>query len=375
MPKTLPWIRLYVEILDDPKVGMLPPHLKWPWVEYLLVNEKSGGALPSMAQMVFMLRRDEVTIKAELDALVAAGLIDRATNGTLIPHNWGMRQFRIDKTNAQRQQRFKEKRKRVTATAVPLVTALVTPLVTTAVTVIGNGKVTEPTTQTGNGPQIQNTDSEAERRADSPSLEAPPESSGESSNRGEIGARVARITKGNRLSEDWSPSPSDLAYAATKGLTTVETATQSERFRNHWHAKAGKDALKLNWPKTWQNWVLTAVEHKATRPAAAGAVVAFKPKAPPRIALDAPVRDEQQWIKLLTAYNHRNEWDRALLGPTPLEPGCYAPSKLVAQYAGIKHLMPKPKPIMVNGQAWGSPVAPASPPTAPDFVHHRQEPL
>jgi hypothetical protein len=29
-------------------------------------------------------------------------------------------------------------------------------------------------------------------------------------------------------------------------------------FRNYWHAKAGKEGTKLDWGKTWQNWVYKA---------------------------------------------------------------------------------------------------------------------
>jgi hypothetical protein len=28
----------------------------------------------------------------------------------------------------------------------------------------------------------------------------------------------------------------------------------AERFADYWHAKAGKDAAKLDWPATWRNW-------------------------------------------------------------------------------------------------------------------------
>jgi hypothetical protein len=33
-----------------------------------------------------------------------------------------------------------------------------------------------------------------------------------------------------------------------------------ERFRDHWHAKAGKDAMKRDWDAAYRNWVRNAAE-------------------------------------------------------------------------------------------------------------------
>lgn len=34
------------------------------------------------------------------------------------------------------------------------------------------------------------------------------------------------------------------------------------KFRNHWAAKTGKDATKLDWFMTWQNWCMSDIAHK-----------------------------------------------------------------------------------------------------------------
>jgi hypothetical protein len=31
---------------------------------------------------------------------------------------------------------------------------------------------------------------------------------------------------------------------------------EAERFANFWQSKAGKDATKIDWEKTWRNWML-----------------------------------------------------------------------------------------------------------------------
>ena len=35
------------------------------------------------------------------------------------------------------------------------------------------------------------------------------------------------------------------------------------KFKNHWLAKSGRDAVKRDWVATWQNWVIRAIEFAA----------------------------------------------------------------------------------------------------------------
>lgn len=65
-----------------------------------------------------------------------------------------------------------------------------------------------------------------------------------------------------RLDDNWWPSSEDLTYAEGKGLSGAEISVEAEKFRNHWTSKGGKDAAKTNWHRTWENWVLTAIERK-----------------------------------------------------------------------------------------------------------------
>jgi len=57
--------------------------------------------------------------------------------------------------------------------------------------------------------------------------------------------------KGCRLPEDWSPGPEDRAFAQTLSLDAGRVA---EGFRDYWHAKPGREAVKLDWPATWRGW-------------------------------------------------------------------------------------------------------------------------
>lgn len=67
-------------------------------------------------------------------------------------------------------------------------------------------------------------------------------------------AVVAR-RRGTRLPETWKPATDTISW--TLEHLDRETANREiEKFRNYWFAKPGKDATKLDWDRTWRNWVL-----------------------------------------------------------------------------------------------------------------------
>ncbi len=67
-------------------------------------------------------------------------------------------------------------------------------------------------------------------------------------------------TKGVRLAKDWV-LPKDWGnWALQKGLPREKVISEAEKFRNYWVAKSGRDAAKLDWYATWQNWVIKAIE-------------------------------------------------------------------------------------------------------------------
>jgi hypothetical protein len=71
--------------------------------------------------------------------------------------------------------------------------------------------------------------------------------------------------KGTRLPDDWQPSDDLLSWAKQKrpDLNLADTALL---FCNYWQAKAGKDACKLDWGKTFKNWVLSQKAAQFVRP-------------------------------------------------------------------------------------------------------------
>lgn len=57
--------------------------------------------------------------------------------------------------------------------------------------------------------------------------------------------------RGHRLPDDWLPDPTGVRLCAELGLDLSRTLAQ---FRDHWRAKPGKDACKLDWDATWRTW-------------------------------------------------------------------------------------------------------------------------
>jgi hypothetical protein len=64
------------------------------------------------------------------------------------------------------------------------------------------------------------------------------------------GAERDVAAKAARIRQDWSPSPSDRAFASELGLDAVALA---DEFRDYWVAVPGSKGRKLDWPATWRN--------------------------------------------------------------------------------------------------------------------------
>lgn len=65
--------------------------------------------------------------------------------------------------------------------------------------------------------------------------------------------------RGTRLPDDWQPAPDLIAWARSEH-PHVELRAEVPKFRDYWHAKAGKDAAKRDWAGTFRNWIRTAAE-------------------------------------------------------------------------------------------------------------------
>ena len=77
------WIKLYIEILDDPKMGRLLNHLWRRAVELFLLAGRQGndGALPPVEEMAWILRLSEDKLLEDLQRLVEVGVVHIAEPG------------------------------------------------------------------------------------------------------------------------------------------------------------------------------------------------------------------------------------------------------------------------------------------------------
>lgn len=74
---------------------------------------------------------------------------------------------------------------------------------------------------------------------------------------------ASKAKRGTRLSPDWEPSSADEAFAIGRGMTREIVVRTAFKFKNYWLTKP-RDATKLDWSRTWQNWVVTELERVAT---------------------------------------------------------------------------------------------------------------
>lgn len=105
------WIKLYHEILHDPKMGMLPDNVWRRCLEiFLLAGElDSDGQLPDTPELAWMLRQSNIErFEAELEHLERVGILTRLTDGWLVT-NFTKRQGVID--TAERSRAYRERKR------------------------------------------------------------------------------------------------------------------------------------------------------------------------------------------------------------------------------------------------------------------------
>lgn len=76
--------------------------------------------------------------------------------------------------------------------------------------------------------------------------------------------KTPKAERGSRLSKDWLlPRPwGEWALSRFPHWTAEIVRDIALTFLNHWTSKTGKDATKLDWEATWQNWCMSAITQK-----------------------------------------------------------------------------------------------------------------
>lgn len=105
------WIKLYMEILDDPKMGNLDDHLFRRTIElFLLAGDMDNkGFLPTEKDIAWRLRTPIETIHDDITNLVSAEVLD-VVEGNLHVKNFAKWQGGIPVT--ERMKRYREQQKK-----------------------------------------------------------------------------------------------------------------------------------------------------------------------------------------------------------------------------------------------------------------------
>lgn len=70
--------------------------------------------------------------------------------------------------------------------------------------------------------------------------------------------------RGHRLPEDFQVTAEMVTWCRSN-YPNLDGKTETEKFRDYWHAKAGAAARKVDWVRTWKNWIRTAAERQQPR--------------------------------------------------------------------------------------------------------------
>lgn len=107
------WIKLYHEILYDPKMGRLPDNVWRRCIElFLMAGERAeGGKLPPVSDMTWSLRINPSQFEDEISQLLEVGILSTDEDGGLYVTKFRERQGRIpaaDKQKAYRDRKRQE---------------------------------------------------------------------------------------------------------------------------------------------------------------------------------------------------------------------------------------------------------------------------
>lgn len=104
------WLRLYDDVLDDPKVQQLSLKMFRYWIKILCLANKAstrGRIENDLNAIAYRLRCSTSEAKSVLHELQSVGLLDREGD-QFVPHNWDTRQKKSD-SSAERVARHRDK--------------------------------------------------------------------------------------------------------------------------------------------------------------------------------------------------------------------------------------------------------------------------
>lgn len=232
--KNTPWLRLYVEVLHDPKVQRLPPDIFKFWINTLCLARQHNGKLPPIEDCAFAFRETKERVSSAFHALQKAGLLE--TDGeTFHPHNWSKRQYKSD-TSTDRVNKHRNKQRNVTETR-------------------QRQNRAETDSEQKDSPPVSPPQGGDDDLPPSLSDPDPPKVNGHA-------ARSPRGTrrKGRLLPDDWKPTEKDRAYAHEQGYSESDIDALADHFQEYFTVGRGKNIAYSDWERAWQGWVRRSSE-------------------------------------------------------------------------------------------------------------------
>lgn len=81
--------------------------------------------------------------------------------------------------------------------------------------------------------------------------------------------------RATRLPDGWYP-PKAVADAMKARFPHVDLKKEHELFCNYWQGKGGREATKIDWVKTWSNWIIKAADQTPTQSRKNGSTIATR---------------------------------------------------------------------------------------------------
>jgi len=86
----MPWVKVYTEMLDDPKLAKIDEAIKWRFIELILVAAEcdAGGAFivgdseMTIDDIAWRLREDKIKLSSDIELLIKAGILHK--DGTVL---------------------------------------------------------------------------------------------------------------------------------------------------------------------------------------------------------------------------------------------------------------------------------------------------
>jgi hypothetical protein len=207
------WLRLYDDVLDDPKVQKLSAAMFRHWVNLLCLANKGSerGRIPhDFKSLAYRLRVTVPDAKKIIETLKSSGLLEE-NGASFVPHRWDERQKKSD-TSAERVARLREKER--------------------------NSNVTKPFVKRDSNALDTDTDTEQ----NTPPVVPPP---------GEPKPRAKTVRK-KQVPDDWMPSQALYDWALGEAFSRDDVFRETPKFIRH-HRSKGNTFSDVG--LAWQNWM------------------------------------------------------------------------------------------------------------------------